>query len=70
MNDKELFDNLCFSPSWQEKEPEVPFVRQNKDMATLLAELEEIKDYLQDVKERQLHLANMMRFHQEGFEKQ
>lgn len=68
MNEKELFDNLCFSPSWVETTPE-PFIRQNKDMATLLSELEEIKEYIENVKERQWHLANMMRFHQEGFSK-
>ena len=69
MNEKELFENLCLSPGWMETENEVPYVRQNKDMATLLSELEEIKDHLQDVQERQWHLANMMRFHQEGFNK-
>ncbi len=68
MNEKELFENLCLSPDWQEKE-NVPYVRQNKDLTTLLSELEEIKDYLQEVKEKQWHLANMMRFHQEGFAK-
>ena len=67
MNEKDLFENLCLSPNWQETEPNVPYVRQNKDMATLLSELEEIKDYLQEVEEKQWHLANMMRFHQEGF---
>ena len=66
MNEKELFENLCFSPSWVEKEPEV-YVRQNKDMATLLSELEEIKEHIQQTTEKQWHLANMMRFHQEGF---
>lgn len=69
MNEKELFENLCFSPAWQETENEIPYVRQNKDMTTLLSELEEIKDYIQGVKEKQWHLANMMRFHQEGFTK-
>ena len=68
VNEKELFENLCLSPDWQEKEP-TPYVRQNKDLATLLSELEEIKDYLQEVKEKQWHLATMMRFHQEGFAK-
>lgn len=69
MNEKELFENLCLSPGWMETEKDVPYVRQNKDMATLLSELEEIKEHLQDVQERQWHLANMMRFHQEGFSK-
>ena len=68
MNEKELFENLCLSPDWQEKE-NVPYVRQNKDLTTLLSEVEEIKDYLQEVKEKQWHLANMMRFHQKGFAK-
>lgn len=69
VNEKELFENLCLTPAWMETENEVPYVRQNKDMATLLSELEEIKSHIQDVKEKQWHLANMMRFHQEGFSK-
>lgn len=67
MNDKELFENLCFSPAWQDTEAVHPAVRHSKDMATLLSELEEIKDNLQEIEEHKWHLANLMRFHQEGF---
>lgn len=69
VNDKDLFENFCLSPGWQTTEVEKPFIRQSKDMATLLSELEEIKENLHAVQEKQWHLANLMRFHQEGFEK-
>ena len=73
MNDKELFENLCLSPSWQEADDNVEespvYIRQSKDLTTLLSELEEIKEHLQAVKEKEWHLANLMRFHKEGFVK-
>ena len=73
MNEKELFENLCLSPAWQETEDiaeEKPvYIRQSKDLTPLLSELEEIKEHLQAVKEKEWHLANLMRFHKEGFVK-
>lgn len=69
VDDKDLFENFCLSPGWQTTEVEKPFIRQSKNLATLLSELEEIKENLQEVQEKQWHLANLMRFHQEGFVK-
>ena len=72
MDDKELFENLCFSPAWQEKEPETPTIAQighRKSMTELLSELEDIKEDLQHIQEKQWNLANLIRFHEQGFAK-
>ncbi|MBO7672937.1 hypothetical protein J6S88_05960 [bacterium] len=72
MDDNELFENLCFSPAWQEKEPEMPAIaqiRQHKSMTELLGELEDIKEDLQHIQEKQWNLANLIRFHESGFAK-
>ena len=74
MDDNELFENLCFSPSWQEKEnePEMPAIAQirpHKSMTELLNELEDIKENIQQIQEKQWNLANLIRFHESGFAK-
>ncbi len=66
MDMKELFENGCFSPSWNEIEEKEVFIPQRKDLPTLLAELEDIKNSIDDIKARQWHLAKLMKFHQEG----
>ncbi len=66
MDMKELFENGCFSPSWNEVEEKEVFIPQRKDLPTLLAELEDIKNSIDDIKARQWHLAKLMKFHQEG----
>lgn len=66
MDMKELFENGCFSPSWNEVEEKEVFIPQRKDLPTLLAELEDIKNSINDIKARQWHLAKLMKFHQEG----
>ena len=69
MNEKDLFEKGCFLPDWsidaQQPEP-VPIVytRQNKDLQTLLNELDEIKDRIQEIQAKQWHLAKLMHFHQ------
>lgn len=66
MDMKEIFENGCFSPGWTEVEEKEIYVQQRKDLATLLAELEEIKNSLDDIKAKQWHLAKLMKFHNEG----
>ncbi len=66
MDMKEIFENGCFSPSWNEVEEKEVFIPQRKDLPTLLAELEDIKNSIDDIKARQWHLAKLMKFHQEG----
>ena len=72
MHDNELFENLCLSPMWQEKEPEIPAiakVQQRKSLAELLDELEDIKENIQKIQEKQWNLANLIRFREQGFAK-
>lgn len=66
MNNKELFENNCFPLFWCEDEEhfETP---QKKDLTTLLAELEEIKNKIDDISAREWHLAKLVKFHKEGF---
>ena len=66
MDMKEIFENGCVSPSWNEVEEKEVFIPQRKDLPTLLAELEDIKNSIDDIKARQWHLAKLMKFHQEG----
>lgn len=72
MDDNELFENLCFSPAWQEKESEMPAIAklgQRKSMTQLLSELEDIKENLQQIQEKQWNLANLIRFNKQSFAK-
>lgn len=66
---KELFENNCFPMSWssetEEMEEQKP-LPQRKDLTTLLAELEDIKNNIEEVKAKQWHLAKLMKFHREG----
>jgi len=66
-DEKELFENFCFLPDWNEVEesPKTPHIRKN--LSTLLGELEEIKNRIEDIKAHEWHLAKLMKFHQEGF---
>lgn len=67
MNDKELFEAGCFSPKWATDDNELPisaaYSKQNKDLQILLKELDMIKDNIQQIKARQWHLAEMIKFH-------
>ena len=68
MNEKELFENNCFSLAWCENEEHIePIVPQHKDLTTLMAELEDIQNRLDDISAREWHLAKQVKFHQEGF---
>jgi len=64
MDMKELFENNCFPMSWSE-EKEV-YTPQRKELSVLLAELEEIKNNIEDIKAKQWYLAKLARFNREG----
>lgn len=65
MDMNELFENNCFPMSWtEEREAYTP---QRKELSVLLAELEEIKNHIEDVKAKQWYLAKIARFHREDF---
>jgi len=70
MNMQEIFESGCFSPDWIEVEEKEVYVPQKKDLSVLLAELEEIKNSIDDIKARQWHLAKLMKFHHEGLVKE
>ena len=70
MNNKELFENNCFPLFWCEDEeyfekPQPTVER--KDLQTLLAELEDIKNRIDDISAREWHLAKLVEFHKLGF---
>lgn len=65
MNDKELFENNCLPLFWLEDEEtfEQPQIVPRKDMQTLLAELEDIKNKIENLSEKEWHLAKLMKFY-------
>ena len=66
-NFDDLFQENCFLPCIGEAEPkQQPFDRQHKSLDTLLAELEVIKNNIEEIKAREWHLAKLMQFHKEG----
>ncbi len=69
MNDKELFENNCLPLFWLEDEEnfETHQIAPRKDLQTLLAELEDIKNKIDDISAKEWHLAKLMKFHKEGF---
>ena len=77
MDMKDIFENGCFSPGWVEKEePEITYVSPEiqesgipprKDLSVLLAELEAIKNNIEEVKAKQWYLAKLVQYHNEGF---
>lgn len=76
MNERQLFESGCFLPSWTEditQEDSMPIsqvhLRRNKDLRTLLAELDEIKERIQEIQAKQWHLARLLHFHENNFAK-
>ncbi|MBE7713286.1 MAG: hypothetical protein E7Z87_06050 [Cyanobacteria bacterium SIG26] len=75
MDEKQLFDSGCFLPCWTEDvaEQQSPiatvYTRGNKDLQTLLSELEQIKGQIQDIQERQWNLARLIHFHENNLVK-
>ena len=68
MNNKELFENNCFPLFWCEDEEHFAQSQQpqRKDLTTLLAELEDIQNKIDDISAREWHLAKLVKFHKEG----
>lgn len=68
MNDKQLFESGCFSPEWATDTEQSPistvYIRKNKDLQTLLKELDGIKDRIQEIQAKQWYLAKLLHFHQ------
>lgn len=78
MSNKKDFQNRCFSPNWLEIDLEDTARqqtiredrlenKQRKDLNTLLKELEEIKQNIERVAEKQHRLANLMGFYSGEF---
>ena len=66
MNNRRDFFNGCLPGNWTEAEvnkEEQKEERQRKDLATLLAELEEIKKGFEKIQEKQIRLQNLMKFY-------
>lgn len=61
-----LFEENCFLPCIGETAEKQVMVRQNKDLETLLAELEVIKNNIEEIKAKEWHLAKLMKFHKTG----
>lgn len=60
----ELFMENCFLPCIGEVEETPPVERKSLD--TLLAELEVIKNNIEEIKAKEWHLTKLMKFHKEG----
>ncbi|MBE7703682.1 MAG: hypothetical protein E7Z89_06500 [Cyanobacteria bacterium SIG28] len=78
MSDKKYYKDKCFCPNWLEVDLEEAKARQTakeaslesthrKDLNTLLKELEEIKQNIERVAEKQHRLANLMSFYSGEF---
>lgn len=69
MDNRRDFFNGCLPGNWTEadvnttKKEEKREERQRKDLATLLAELEEIKNGFEKIQEKQIRLQNLMKFY-------
>ncbi|MCM1339067.1 MAG: hypothetical protein NC191_05295 [Muribaculaceae bacterium] len=73
MNEKQLFESGCFNPAWidnsttEESPISAVYTRQNKDLDTLLRELDEIKDRFQEIQAKQWNLAKLIYFNEHKF---
>lgn len=70
MNSKELFENNCMPMFWLEDEEH--FANNNppqarKDLDTLLAELDDIQNRIDDLSAKEWHLEKLMQLHKAGF---
>ena len=68
MNEREIFEAGCFSPEWTTDDSSISKVHtmRNKDLKTLLDELDQIKEQIQEIQAKQWHIAKLIRFHQNG----
>lgn len=63
---KRDFFNGCLPGNWVEADMNKNIINkqeQRKDVATLLAELEEIKNHFEKLEEKKIRLQNLMRFY-------
>ena len=68
MNDKELFENNCCPLFWSEDDEFIEEkIQPRKDLSVLMAELEEIKNRIDDISAREWQLAKLVEFRQNGF---
>lgn len=77
MSNKKEYQNNCFSPNWIEVNPGESEVaasmevrlesRRRKDLDTLLKELDEIRQNIDKIAEKQQKLVNLMRFYTEDY---
>lgn len=69
MDSKELFENNCLPLCWLEDEEQFDAHQpvQRKDLTVLLAELEDIKNRINDISVKEWHLAKLMKFHKANF---
>ena len=72
MDAKQDFFNGCLPGNWVEaetteiSEAEKVVVSKRKDIAILLAELEEIKNTFERIEEKKIRLQNLMQFYRGG----
>lgn len=66
----EIFENNCFSMGWTEYAEQQGTRPQRKDLQTLLAELEDIKNTIEEAEAKEWHLAKLMQYHKEGLARQ
>ena len=76
MNEKEMFESGCFLPSWTEdvdvEQTSIAtvYAHKNKDLQTLLDELDGIKNRIQEIQAKQWHLARLIHFHENNLVKE
>lgn len=63
-NIEKLFEENCFLPCIGEVETKPAAV--HKDLDVLLSELEVIKNNIEEIKAKELHLAKLMKFHKKS----
>lgn len=67
----EIFENNCFSMNWTENTntevKQEAYIPQRKNLITLLAELEDIKNTIEEVQAREWHLERLAKYYKEGF---
>ncbi len=77
---EEFLKSKNFTPIWADADEVKPkteeialnraYAFQRKDLATLIAELDEIKNVIEDAKIREWSLGRMLKFHEGGLKKE
>jgi len=70
MDSKELFENNCMPLFWLEDETTLEnsvSLQPRKDLGTLLAELDDIQNRIDDLTAKEWRLEKLVKFHKEGF---